>query len=122
MIVHYPTDPAATTALPEGTDLKTLTGRAGEAWWCCDVASCSAEAKLAEVPVPDTCPQCGSEAKGTRFCAECGFRHPTHAVPKGWVTSNPDDDALAGAAQFCAKHKSRVPEPVDDAPPPVVEG
>ncbi len=121
MIVHYPTDPAVTTALPEGTGLNSFTERAGKVYWHCDVASCDADAELSVTEVPDTCPNCGEDPKGSRFCPECGFRNPTHSVPDGWVTSDPDDDATAGAAQFCPKHKSNVPDVPADAPPPVVE-
>lgn len=55
--------------------------RQGQDWLSCDVASCTKEAQVKD-----------------------------DELPKGWVTDDPNDDPLKGAAQFCPDHASRVSE------------
>lgn len=98
MIVTYPSLPAEEVT------------RQGSSWLACDVASCPNEAEIV----------------GVEEATVGGTVHRYAPMPEGWVTNDPDDNALHGAAQFCATHASRVVKPSPDeggqpAPPPVTE-
>lgn len=79
--------------------------RQGTAWLFCDVADCPREAEVLDVEE--------ATVGGTTY------RYAP--MPDGWVTNNPDDNALAGAAQFCPDHGDRVVKPDPDVEPEVVE-
>lgn len=49
--------------------------RAGQAWWHCDAAGCTGEAQVVN-----------------------------GEIPAGWVTTDPEQNPLNGAAQFCPAH------------------
>lgn len=60
----------------------------GEAWLACDVASCNKTVKVVD-----------------------------GVLPTGWVTDDPENNPLKGAAQFCSTHSSKV-SPAPDAATP----
>lgn len=59
--------------------------RNGQDWWFCDAPNCES---AIQVNVDD-------------------------CVPDGWETSDPGNDPLAGAAQFCSEHVSRLTQTVE---------
>lgn len=75
--------------------------RAGTVWISCDVGSCDREAEVALVAVE-------LDADGGAVMSE-----ESAPMPDGWVTSNVDDNAIAGAAQFCPDHASMVSSPIE---------
>lgn len=83
--------------------------RQGKTFMSCDVSTCDAEAEVTGI--------------GLRTL-ESGNRTVTEKyapMPDGWVTTDPDDNAVNGAANFCSKHASRVVKPQADAPEPAAD-
>lgn len=93
MIRHYPEIPKEDVA------------RQGKSYLFCDAEDCDASVEVKDVLTHEMIRGTVKEAR----------------APKGWVTSDPEGNALNGAAHFCADHAERVPEPVGSTPPPVVE-
>jgi hypothetical protein len=73
--------------------------RQGEAWIFCDAEKCNASEKVQDVKEFEM-------LQGTVRQAP---------MPDGWVTSDPNGNALSGAADFCPKHKDRIYVPPADA-------
>lgn len=73
--------------------------RQGQAWLKCDVGNCPNEVQVT----------------GLEEATVGGHTYRYAPMPEGWVTNDPDDNALNGAAQFCDKHASRVVKPTPDA-------
>jgi hypothetical protein len=76
--------------------------RAGEHWLFCDSDSCKAAVKV-------------EGAAPYQIRDRTLYEAP---MPEGWGTSDPDDNALAGAAQFCPKHVKLLGTPVPEASAP----
>jgi len=87
-LVRYPHLPA------ENVD------RQGQAWLFCDVGSCDAQV----------------EVTGLEEATVGGHTYRYAQMPDGWVTNDPEDNALHGAAQFCPTHANRIVKPDPDAP------
>ncbi|MEJ7786909.1 MAG: hypothetical protein WKF96_19080 [Solirubrobacteraceae bacterium] len=77
--------------------------RAGQPWVFCDAEGCTNDAQIADI---------------TEYPVKGGVAYEA-PMPEGWATSDPDDNALAGAAQFCPTHTDRLPPPVVPEPDPV---
>lgn len=76
--------------------------REGQSWLFCDAEGCAKDVKITGItsyPVRD----------------DLVYEAP---MPKGWVTSDPEDNALAGAAQFCPLHADHLAPPVEPEPAP----
>lgn len=71
---------------------------AGKTVMFCDAESCDAEA----------------EVKTKTFKSDDDEKILRGEMPEGWVTSNPTNDPLQGAANFCSEH---VHLQVEDAAP-----
>lgn len=84
--------------------------RQGETWLFCDAEDCDADVRVDAIREE-------TRQEGRRTITET-----VAVMPDGWATSDPDDNPLNGAADFCAQHAERifvavgpVPEPVRDS-------
>jgi hypothetical protein len=90
MLTRYPTIPA------EDID------RQGKSFLFCDVALCQNKVEVTGITQYTVRDQTFDQAP----------------MPSGWVTSDPDNNAVAGAAQFCPDHNSYIPQPVNETSVP----
>lgn len=101
---------------------KNLEKDGGTTLWLCDEPECKAKATLEAPVLPSECPNCGSGlGTGATFCANCGVKVAKSSVPKGWRTSQADNDPHVGGAQFCPKHATNIYVPSIDAPETLIE-
>lgn len=82
--------------------------RRGEIWLFCDVSTCAAAAKVEGIERVER--QVGRHTVASDFAP----------LPEGWATSDPEKNALNGAADFCPTHADRIYVPPDGAERPPI--
>lgn len=76
--------------------------RQGRSYIACDAEGCDAEVEVEDV----------------RTVELMRGRSLTMAeMPEGWATSDPDANAMAGAADFCPEHAGLIHRPLEELPP-----